>query len=222
MHDFFANGVIPDSLESLDGDLTIVQPKMNNLRQGPTDVHEFRLSAGGGYGDPLLREPERVQEDVELGYVSREAAAEMYGVVIDNDTKVDTAKTDARRLQMRTGRTGRPPPRVIEESDGPRVSEYLVLRPVAVVKGEYQDDIKMHCRMCDTAICSITENYKDAVVQRRLPISAGGSMMNDPSLYVDANIELRQFVCPGCGTLLETEIARESDSNLRDIELSPV
>ena len=222
VHDFFANGVIPDSLESLDGDLTIVQPKMNNLRQGPTDVHEFRLSAGGGYGDPLLREPERVQEDVELGYVSRDAAAEMYGVVIDDDTKVDTAKTDARRLQMRTERIGRPPPRVIEESDGSRVSEYLVLKPVAVVKGEYQDDIKVHCRMCDTTICSITENYKDAVVYRRLPISAGGSMMNDPSLYVDANIELRQFVCPGCGTLLETEVAREFDSILRDIELSPV
>ena len=222
VHDFFENGVIPDSLESLDGDLTTVQPKMNNLRQGPTDVHEFRLSAGGGYGDPLLREPERVQEDVELGYVSREAAAKMYGVVIDNDTRVDTAKTDACRLQMRTDRIGTPPPRAIEESDGPRVSEYLILKPVAETKRENKDDIEMHCRMCDTAICSITENYKDAVVQRRLPLSAGGSMMNDPALYIDANIELRQFVCPGCGTLLETEIACESDANLRDIELSPL
>ena len=78
----------------------------------------------------------------------------------------------------------------------------------------------MHCRMCDTAICGMTENYKDAVIQRRLPISAAGSMMNDPGLYVDAGIELRQFVCPGCGTLLEMEVACESDSVLRDIELS--
>ena len=75
--------------------------------------------------------------------------------------------------------------------------------------------------MCDTAICGMTENYKDAVIQRRLPISAAGSMMNDPGLYIDAGIELRQFVCPGCGTLLETEVACESDSVLRDIELSP-
>ncbi len=219
VRDLFANGVIPDSLESLDGDLTTVQPKMNNLRQGPTDVHEFRLSAGGGYGDPLLREPQRVQEDVELGYVSREAAAEMYGVVLDNDNKVERAKTDARRLQIRTERIGRPPPRAIEESDGYRVSEYLILKPDAEVQGTDKDDAKMHCRMCDSVICGITENYKDAAVYCRLPISAAGSLMNDPGLYIDAGIELRQFVCPGCGTLLETEIACEFDTVLRDIEL---
>ncbi|MDE0514060.1 MAG: hydantoinase B/oxoprolinase family protein [Gammaproteobacteria bacterium] len=222
VRDFFAKGVIPDSLESLDGDLTVVQPKLNNLRQGTTDVHEFRLSAGGGYGDPLLREPERVQEDVGLGYVSREAAADMYGVVIDSDGKVEGTQTEARRLQIRTERIGRPPPRAISESDGHRVSEYLVLKADAKANGESEEGIKMHCRMCGTAICGITENYKDAVVYRRLPISAGGSMMNDPSLYVDVNIEFRQFICPGCATLLETEVACESDAVLRDIELSPV
>ena len=100
--------------------------------------------------------------------------------------------------------------------------EYLVLRSAAAVKGEKNDAMEMRCRMCGTAICAINENYKDAVVQRRLPLSAGGSMMNDPALYVDANIELRQFVCPGCGTLLETEVACESDATLRDIELAPV
>ena len=221
VRDFFENGVIPDSLESLDGDLTTIQPKMNNLRQGTADVHEFRLSAGGGYGDPLLREPERVQEDIELGYVSREAAAEVYGVVIDDDTGVDNVKTDDRRLQIRTERIGGPPPRAIEEGDGYRVSEYLVLRPAEEVEGGNKDGSIMHCRMCDTAICGMTENYKDAVVYRCLPLSAAGSMMNDPGLYIDAAIELRQFVCPGCGTLLETEVACESDSILRDIELSP-
>ena len=221
VRDFFADGVIPDSLESLDGELTTVQPKMNNLRQGPADVHEFRLSAGGGYGDPLLREPERVQEDIELGYVSREAAADIYGVMIDDNGKVARSQTDARRLRMRTERIGAPPRRTIEEGDGYRVSEYLVLKPATETDGENKDDMKMHCRMCDTAICGMTENYKDAVVYRRLPLSAGGSLMNDPTLYVDAGIELRQFVCPGCGTLLETEVACESDSILRDIELSP-
>ena len=221
VREFFANGVIPDSLDSLDGDLTTVQPKMNNLRQGPADVHEFRLSAGGGYGDPLLREPERVLEDVELGYVSHEAATEIYGVVIDNDAGVDIIKTEARRLQIRTERIGGPPSRTIQESDGYRVSEYLVLKPSAELSGKNRNHARMHCRMCDSAICGMTENYKDAVIQRRLPVSAAGSMMNDPGLYVDAGIELRQFVCPGCGTLLEMEVACESDSVLRDIELAP-
>lgn len=37
---------------------------------------------GGGYGDPLLRDPALVQRDVRLGYYTAEQAAEMFGVVI--------------------------------------------------------------------------------------------------------------------------------------------
>ena len=40
-----------------------------------------RMSSGGGYGDPLDREPERVVNDVEDGFVSRDEAREIYGVV---------------------------------------------------------------------------------------------------------------------------------------------
>jgi len=40
---------------------------------------------GGGYGNPLEREPERVVDDVLDGYVSREAAARDYGVIVADD-----------------------------------------------------------------------------------------------------------------------------------------
>jgi N-methylhydantoinase B len=40
------------------------------------------LPGGGGYGDPREREPERVLADVVDGYVSLEAARELYGVEI--------------------------------------------------------------------------------------------------------------------------------------------
>ena len=39
-------------------------------------------NGGGGYGDPHEREPERVLHDVREGYVSPEAAREVYGVVV--------------------------------------------------------------------------------------------------------------------------------------------
>jgi N-methylhydantoinase B len=48
------------------------------LRAG--DVVSFRTAGGGGYGDPAERDPERVQADVEDGYISAEAAAREYGV----------------------------------------------------------------------------------------------------------------------------------------------
>ena len=45
---------------------------------------------GGGYGDPLVREPERVLDDVVNGYVSIEAAQEIYGMVIHFVGKPDS------------------------------------------------------------------------------------------------------------------------------------
>ncbi len=52
---------------------------------------------GGGYGNPLEREPERVFEDVCEGLVSIDAAREFYGVVFDEDGNPDLAATDALR-----------------------------------------------------------------------------------------------------------------------------
>ena len=40
---------------------------------------------GGGYGHPLERDPEAVVEDVLDGYVSSEAAREVYGVIVSAD-----------------------------------------------------------------------------------------------------------------------------------------
>ncbi|PDQ19735.1 methylhydantoinase [Mesorhizobium sanjuanii] len=42
---------------------------------------------GGGYGDPLLRDPELVAQDVRLGYYTAEQARDMFGVVMDDQSK---------------------------------------------------------------------------------------------------------------------------------------
>ena len=38
------------------------------------------MPGGGGYGDPVARDRERVRRDVEEGFVSAEAAARDYGL----------------------------------------------------------------------------------------------------------------------------------------------
>lgn len=63
-------------------------------------------TAGGGYGDPLLREPARVREDVLERFVSVEHARAVYGVVfsgaVDDDSlAVDVAATAAQRARLR-------------------------------------------------------------------------------------------------------------------------
>src|SRR5437016_4233976 len=55
-------------------------------------------AGGGGWGNPLHRDPKLVRHDVLEGYVSIDAAARDYGVVIDARTlEVDAAATAARR-----------------------------------------------------------------------------------------------------------------------------
>ena len=62
------------------------------------DVISFYSAGGGGYGDPLKRDPAAVEKDVRYGYVSIEKAREDYGVVIDPKTReVDAGATKALR-----------------------------------------------------------------------------------------------------------------------------
>lgn len=65
---------------------------------------------GGGFGDPLDRDPMRVLRDVEDGFISIESAMSIYGVVfagsIDEDAlEIDGAATEALRAERREGVT---------------------------------------------------------------------------------------------------------------------
>ena len=51
------------------------------------DVVYMKMASGGGYGDPLERDPQSVLEDVIDGLVSEQAAQEVYGVVLDYRTE---------------------------------------------------------------------------------------------------------------------------------------
>jgi N-methylhydantoinase B len=49
------------------------------------DVVSFQLSGAGGYGEPRTRDPQAVRRDVRLGYVSAQAARDVYGVEVIGD-----------------------------------------------------------------------------------------------------------------------------------------
>lgn len=68
----------------------------------PGQVMAFYSAGGGGYGDPLERDPEDVEWDVAHGYVSIERAKANYGVVIDPVTmEVDYGATEELRTKRR-------------------------------------------------------------------------------------------------------------------------
>ncbi len=73
---------------------------MRQLKKG--DIYSVYSSGGGGWGDPLERQTEKVLDDVRNGYVSSQAALETYGVVIKNNA-VDEEGTKILRQQKRAG-----------------------------------------------------------------------------------------------------------------------
>src|SRR5262249_39045117 len=68
------------------------------------DVVVMQSAGGGGYGDPLARDPERVRLDVAAGPGSFERARDGYGVVLTGDAWVDEEATRARRAELAAAR----------------------------------------------------------------------------------------------------------------------
>jgi N-methylhydantoinase B len=67
-----------------------------------SDVLYMRVAGGGGYGDPLERDPESVRQDVLNSIVSAAAAREVYGVVLTGaGFTVDPEATQRLRTQLR-------------------------------------------------------------------------------------------------------------------------
>jgi N-methylhydantoinase B len=54
---------------------------------------------GGGWGDPLARDPSLVARDLRLGYLTPAAARELYPVVVDADGQLDASDTAGLRRE---------------------------------------------------------------------------------------------------------------------------
>lgn len=67
--------------------------KVTDIRIRRGQKVRLETPGGGGFGDPAARDPQRVVRDVRLGYVSREAAHDIYKVSLGNDSSLDLAAT---------------------------------------------------------------------------------------------------------------------------------
>ncbi|MCX5996099.1 MAG: hydantoinase B/oxoprolinase family protein [Chloroflexi bacterium] len=73
----------------------------------PTEMMISLSSGGGGFGDPLDRDSEKVRHDTREGYVTLEKAREIYGVVIKTDSElysIDQGATKVLRAEIKKNR----------------------------------------------------------------------------------------------------------------------
>jgi N-methylhydantoinase B len=190
--------------------------RQENFAQRPQDVYAVIWTAAGGFGDPLERDPERVWKDVvENRAVSRAAAREIYGVVVTDDERLDLAATQQLRTARREAHRRKDGTvRVLAGKVVARITDNLEVR-------KENGGLHTACAKCATDLGPVRANYKEFAVRVDNEITAANPNVGDWKRYIDERPVFRQFFCPGCGALLENEIAREGDSVLRDIELAP-
>ncbi len=86
----------PRGLESIGGlsdDGRWLPQMLGNVTFKAGEAFVFESGGGGGWGDPLTRNPEAVADDVRNDIVSRDAALDAYGVVVTDTFTVDDVAT---------------------------------------------------------------------------------------------------------------------------------
>jgi hypothetical protein len=141
-----------------------------------------------------------VLADVEAGLVSSTAASTIYGVVIDQAT-IDIVATEALRKQLLSARVG-----------GAIPDKMPTGRPIPLSYDHAGSATSVACANCDQVLALSGEAWK----AKLLPIDSPMNEIIAAYTTIDG-LMLRQYACPSCGSLLDSETVYEDDPPLLDI-----
>jgi N-methylhydantoinase B len=208
--------LVPEHIDKLEAsERVLLRGKSNGTPIEPDDFVESTFTGGGGHGDPLEREPERVVRDIALGYVSGEAAASLYGVAITADGSLDAPKTERLRAKELASRatwqpasklTGEAPGAPFSEASGDperQIHEYLVAKDADGMR-------VLACSRCGHVASDYRGNYKLGLLADTQPVTLLPHVI-DPTYFLDPEMILRRFCCPGCRVLMAVELVREGE-----------
>src|SRR5204863_7560134 len=137
------------AIRELKGEAQTLQLRQQDFTQGPSDVYAVLWSAAGGFGDPLEREPAKVEADVHNGDVSAIAARDMYGVVLG-----DEEATKRRREELRARRVqGQTTEKAIRKLSGK--VKLLATENIAIYDNQHHG-----CAKCGQDLGPVSHNYK--------------------------------------------------------------
>ena len=208
------DGVMPHGLDELHGETMVLDAKPPLFDLEENDAYEWGPTAGGGWGDPIEREPEYVADDVRHAAVSRDAALGIYGVAVDSECRVDEARTRARRVVIREERCSWPKPKSIAQPAG------LLTGEAIATCGDDMDVVRVGNTAfwvcgCSHAIAPADENWKDYALQGLATAAELG-----PRVSLHAELEAVRYACPSCTRLLDVEIRLKGDAPLFDVEIA--
>jgi N-methylhydantoinase B len=193
---------LPDRLTDIQGKLEWLASKHTRSAILAGDVWFHSWQGGGGYGDPILRDPERVAEDLRRGAISPSSAEEIYGVVLLDDGSVDAAGTKSQREAIRATRRNlakpcKPGDAVVSFKGNGRTK----LGPTLAV--DISAD-SVSCQHCGHRHCGTGDNLLAHLGLIEAPLTAAGPVRGEA--YHRGRFALRQFTCRGCGMLVDTQV----------------
>lgn len=200
-----------------EGDWETLGPKPGAFKLTERDVFAVTWQGGGGYGDPLDRDPEAVAEDVAAGAVSPASARQDYGVVVDAAARVDAAATAEQRRRHRADRLG-----VTVESladPGPVAAGTMPAGTLALTGRllvRRAEDGTFETMTTAGAVLSRGDTgWRAGAVAYALvlPGASGGAL--HPDLAVTG------WVCPASGALLAVDVHRSDAAPGDDLLLDP-
>ncbi|MFQ5912155.1 MAG: hydantoinase B/oxoprolinase family protein [Nitrospinota bacterium] len=222
--DLLRGGSLPDDLKEVGGSKEPVVWGTHDLKEG--EILHAWVMGGGGYGDPLERDPELVRSDVNQGVVAVECAKEIYGVALNDHLEVDgeqTALLRQRMIEMRVGgqggsRTKSPQregvlSRAEQDEHASAQSGASIGFPLSenLRAIEASTGIKIECAKCNHPLAPVNEPWKNHTKVVRSSLTHSG-----PGRAATRRFEMRHYACPGCGRLLDVEVARPGDPPLHD------
>ncbi|HET6733388.1 hydantoinase B/oxoprolinase family protein [Mycobacterium sp.] len=201
VQELFSAGKIPGSLEEL-GDRREVVGNRKETLIGLDDAVFVHPSGGGGYGDPLLRSPDKVARDVGDGKVSAAAARTLYGVALDTDNRADPVATASLRAEERRRRIGGDVSAEVTE----RHSSGSDLNVNVAVHTTDSGDVVV-CKHCGHEIGTASAEPLEGLTLREGPITeAGPGVLGQATDYVDQALIFHQLSCPRCATAMHTSV----------------
>ena len=213
-----AAGTIPCSADEITAAVRETLAAKDQTLLAADDCHICLQTGGGGYGDPLRRDPAAVELDVQRGLVSAGAARSIYGVVVTNAI-FDQEATRSARADAIAGRLADVSPvmpaQLVAAPSQDEPGAATLLHPVAdtleAVHVGGRDVVR--CVVCSETLSLYGQDYKRGATMRELPITAM-SPLNGHSTLDD--IVLREFLCPGCGTSIAVDVQRSAEAILNE------
>jgi N-methylhydantoinase B len=194
---------LPLDATALTGTAETIGLKVGDFVLHPGDVLHAVGGGGAGLGDPLLRAPELVAQDVADGYITAQHAEDSYGVIVDTDGGADPEGTRRRRDELRRERIGGARPE--REPTAPEPPGSAVTR----LDGAWT------CAACGQLLAPAGKDWRRGSVTREHAITERFAALGMRVRGRAApTVRLVEVCCPSCASALATDVRLDRAGSL--------